>query len=508
MRRLFVFLLICSAGLQTAMAQRITYSEYNKKDGRDTHFEILGRFDSSYLVYKIINRKHFITGYDQKMRIAQHKQLDFLDEKTFNVDFINYNNFLYLIYQFQRNNVVYCKAVKMNERCELLSEPVVLDTTRVGFFADNKIYSVAYSENKEKILIYKRQVKNDWLTIATRLFDKDMNQLDSTRQLIKYDDRRDFFSELVLDNDGSFLFARGTGKSRRQRNNSIHVSLHKPGMDTFRVYRIDLNDQYVNEVNIKADNLNRYYLVNACYEPKKGDYVEGLFTALIDMNGEKPVRAVFNPFSDSLRLLLNPSDKSRFAFENLNIRYTVLKKKGGFVLAAEEYYTENIYNNIWNRNYRFYNNFYSGTANDFFINNPYYYYGYRPWSLGNRDMNTRYYYNDIIILILDSALRLQWNNVIHKKQYDVDTENFLSFSTFNAGSEIRFLFIDKDNQKQIISNHALQPDGQINRYPTVRSTEMGYGFMPRLAKQVGARQVIIPYVYLGYISFAKIDFPD
>ena len=78
----------------------------------------------------------------------------------------------------------------------------------------------------------------------------------------------------------------------------------------------------------------------------------------------------------------------------------------------------------------------------------------------------------------------------------------------NAGGEVRFLFLDKDNQKQIISNHALQPGGQIKRYPTIRSNELGYGFMPRLAKQVGARQVIIPYVYLGYIAFARIDFND
>jgi hypothetical protein len=29
--------------------------------------------------------------------------------------------------------------------------------------------------------------------------------------------------------------------------------------------------------------------------------------------------------------------------------------------------------------------------------------------------------------------------------------------------------------------------------------------MPRLAKQVGAAQMIIPFVYLGKIGFAKIE---
>ena len=38
-------------------------------------------------------------------------------------------NYYYIIYQYQKNNVVFCNAVKMNAAGERLSEPVVLDTT-------------------------------------------------------------------------------------------------------------------------------------------------------------------------------------------------------------------------------------------------------------------------------------------------------------------------------------------------------------------------------------------
>ena len=59
-------------------------------------------------------------------------------------------------------------------------------------------------------------------------------------------------------------------------------------------------------------------------------------------------------------------DKSSLSFDNLTIRNIILKRKGGFVIAAEDYFTETMYNNNWNRNYMFYNNYYSGTANDYF----------------------------------------------------------------------------------------------------------------------------------------------
>ena len=36
-----------------------------QKEGRDTYFEILGKFDTSVLVYKMVSRKHYITRYDQ-----------------------------------------------------------------------------------------------------------------------------------------------------------------------------------------------------------------------------------------------------------------------------------------------------------------------------------------------------------------------------------------------------------------------------------------------------------
>lgn len=508
MRILLFFVLLLSFVSQDSVAQRITYSEYNKKEGREINFEILGRFDTSVLVYKKIGRKHFVTRYDQQMQIADHSQLDFLDEKTFNLDFISYPDYYYIIYQYQKNYVVYCNAVKMSPSGKPLADPMFLDSTRISFFADNKIYSLSFSENKQRILVYKRQVKNDQLSVAARLFDQDFHQLDSTRKVMKYDDRGDFYSDLVVANNGDFLFARGTWKSNREKINTLHILLHKPGLDTFRFYQISLGQQYVNEVAIRADNLNANYYLNAFYSERKNRYVEGLFTAIVDMNGTKAVQAVFNPISDSLRKIINPGDRSSMSFDNLAIRNIILKKKGGFVVTAEDYFTETFNNNIWNRNYSFYNNFYSGTANDYFLNNPYYYYGYRPWNQSARDITVRYYCNDILVMSLDSSLKLQWNNIIHKSQYDVDSENFLSFSLMNSGGEVHFLFIDRDNQRQIISNHALQSNGEIKRYPTIRSNEFGYGFMPRLAKQISARSVIVPYVYMNYIAFARIDFYD
>ena len=74
-----------------------------------------------------------------------------------------------------------------------------------------------------------------------------------------------------------------------------------------------------------------------------------------------------------------------------------------------------------------------------------------------------------------------------------------------SGNEIHFLF-NEDRKYHIVSDQAIAADGTIKRYPTLKSQQKGYEFMPSLSKQVGPGQMIIPCVYHSNICFAKVDF--
>lgn len=501
--RFFLFLLVFQPF--TGSAQTMTYTEYNKKDSRDMFFEVIGKFNGNFLIYKNITRKHSITKYDANMKVLTQSDLDFVPDRTINVDFVAYPDYLFIIYQYQKNGIVYCDAARIDADGNKVGEPRQLDTTKIGFFADNKIYSTTYSEDKQKILLYKRHIKNDNITIATKLFDNGLNQIDSSRQFLRYDERREAYSELSVANNGSFLFSKETRKSSWDNASSLDVVVKKQQSDTFIYHNISLQKKFVEEVSIKIDNLNRNFLVNSFYYGTRRGSVEGLFTAMLDMDGKDPIKGAFNRFSDSLRIKINSSEQYKFVFDNLSPRNIIIKKNGGFIIVAEDFYTETLNsNNAWNRNY-WNNTLPYSNYNDYFLSNPYYY-GYRPFNSFNRDISTRFYYDDIVIASIDSSLNLVWNDIIHKKQYDVDNDNFLSYSLMNVGGELHFLFIDKDKQKEIISNHSVSPSGEIKRYPTLKSNERGYTFMPKLGKQVGARQMIIPYIYLNRIGFAKVDF--
>ena len=208
-------------------------------------------------------------------------------------------------------------------------------------------------------------------------------------------------------------------------------------------------------------------------------------------------------FDDSIRTKLSDKTNWRTAFNDFAFRNIILKKDGGFLLTTEEYYTQSRSNRYNSRDY-FYNPYFY-TPGYYSFQRDYYGYYYRdPYRSSNQDII--YNYNDVLIFSFSNNLKPEWNNIINKKQSDLETDNFLSFSTLNMGAEIHYLFLQKDKNKQLLSDHALQPDGQIKRYPTIKSGEAGYDFMPRLAKQVGARQIIVPCLLHGTIAFAKIDF--
>ena len=146
------------------------------------------------------------------------------------------------------------------------------------------------------------------------------------------------------------------------------------------------------------------------------------------------------------------------------------------------------------------------TNTDYYYTNPSYDGFYRPLSSFSGLQNVRYYYDNILVLSIDSSMAMQWTTIIPKKQSDDDNDNFLSFSTMNVGSEIHFIYVEEERNKQIISNQSIFPGGQVKRYPTLKSREAGFEFMPRLAKQVGYREIIVPCVYRTNIAFAKVDF--
>jgi hypothetical protein len=508
MKRFAIIFFLIAALPLAPFCQKVIYSDFEQDDNRDINFEIIGKMKGQLLVYKNIRRwQHKINVFADDMKIKETVKLDFVSDKTFNIDFVAYPDYFWTIYQYQKKNTLYCMAAKLDANAKLIGEPIQIDTTQVNFLSDNKIYSTIFSEDKQKIMVFKMPKKNDRYSLVTMLFNADMKLLrERTRQDIELDERRDNYSNFMIDNDGDLVFTKDIRSAYRDNSGTLILYRKPVASDTFTSTKIEIGKNYIDEARLKVDNLNKRYVLNTFYYRKNRGSIDGMYTYIWNKAADSADVQSFIMIDDEVRLAAKRSGQLRFALDDYFIRNVFTKKDGGFLITAEDYSIQRTGNaNGFNRWDNFNNPFYGGQfyGNSFYYYNPYNGF-YRPFnSFGNQ--GTRYFYSNILLLSFDKNAALQWSRTIQKEQFDDDNDNFLSFSTFNSGGEIHFLFNDDKNRNQIIANHSVTGTGSVTRNPTLKSQERGYRFMPKLSKQVGAGQLIIPCEYRGYICFARIE---
>lgn len=488
-------------------AQKITYSEIQSKDKSSMSFNIIGKVRDNYLIYKNPSGKHIISVYATNMKLIDQIELTDIPERVINMDCIRYANGAFLIFQHQKGSVVYCKALKIDAFGKKMNDIVLLDTAQIGYFTENTIYSAIHSEDRSKICLYRRRWKNDVFRLQAKITDTSLKVVDSFSFSKMENERKSNFSEISIDNRGNIIFV---GEQREHQGDNVSELrfFHRvPQSKQMKMMDLDLQGNFLLGAVLKVDNRNNNYLINSFYLDEKEDIAKGLFSSAVNAENIELVRPAFLPFSEELINSLQSSDDSRAEYENFSSDQILLKKDGSFILISEDAYTmTGNTNNGWNRT-SLWDRQQILNSTDNFLYNPFYF-GYRPLSNFDGRSSTKFIYKDIVVIGVDSSLNLEWNAGIKKNQYDVDNDNSLSFSFFNAGGEIHFFFIDKDSEKDIVSHQAISSDGLNKRYPTLRGNELGYEFMPRFAKQVGARTMLIPYLYMSKIGFARIELND
>ncbi len=505
MKNIVIFFLL-SFPLTQVFSQQITYTQPESQDVRNIDFEIIGKIHGNFLVYKNNRSRYAVSVYDNRMDLKQRVDLDFMPDKTLNVDFVAYPDFAYLIYQFQKRSVLYCMAAKIDGEGNLINKPIELDTTYISFFADNKIYSSINSEDKSKIMIYKIQKKSDKYNFTTLLFNDSLQLLHKSRIETSYDEHRDVFSDFFVDNDGNFVFAKATKSSSKDYLEDAYLITKAPESDAFDSKKLNLSGRYLDEIKLKVDNVNHHYLINSLYYYKKRGNVEGLYTAVWNERPDELISENFAELNDTIRALAKTEGGLKYAFNNFFIKDVILKNDGGFILAAEDHSTQSRGNPFNRFDYLYGSPFYSSYYNPYYFYSPSTYWygsGYRGFY---NNSQVRYYYDNIVVLNLDNKGKLIWSNVVHKSQFDDNTDNFLSYNTMITGGELHFLFNELERRTQLINDQSISPDGKVTRYPPLHSLDRGYEFMPRYAKQVSSTQIIVPCSYRNYICFAKIEF--
>jgi hypothetical protein len=294
-------------------------------------------------------------------------------------------------------------AVKLDANGKNLTEPITIDTTIIGNFSDEKIYSVIASEDKSQIMAFRINTKNERrYQFKTLLFDKELNLKHSTQQLgLNMNDRNDFLTDFDIDNNGNMVFGRGIRVGSNDNITKFFLLLKAANTDSFHTRELVLNNYSLDEVKLKIDNYNNRYLFTGFYYPGRKTVIEGVANAIFDKAADNWVVQNTVPFDAQLREDNRGPNTAKNAFNDFYIHDITIRSDGAFLMNAESNYTTSRGSMTYNR----WNMF-----NPFAPPLGYYSWGgmgwgspwglRSPWSYGGNDI-TRYHAENIIILAFD-----------------------------------------------------------------------------------------------------------
>jgi hypothetical protein len=489
----------------SAKAQQIVYSESEREDNRRLKFEVIGKVNGQYLIYKNNHNKNWISILDEKMQSVGKTDLDFLpsDELIINIDFFAYPDRVLMVYQYEKRNVVYCMAAVLDPTGASLKLPIQLDSTHLSFTNTRQLYAAIASEDKKKIAVFKVNNKNKslfWLSL--QVYNDQLELLKKSSIPIAMEERRDELGDFVLNNEGDLFFP----KMAKKYNESITEAsiLCKPfTADSLVQQLLNFEGVQLDEIKMKVDNANQRVLLASLYTQEKRGNIDGYYFSAWDNKASKLSLEKTIAFTNELRQDARNTNTARSAFNDFFIKNIITRKDGGFILVSESYYTTSR-NSTWNR----WDNGYIS---------PYYssgLYGYNSLYNNRLLMNSRtgpnqqprYHADNILVQSFGPTGQSEWSNIIVKAQFDDESEDLISYFLMNTGGQLHFLYSQDERRDQLLVDFTIKPGGEINQSPLLKNLDKGYEFMPALSKQVSSRQLLMPCLYRNYICFAKFEF--
>ncbi len=503
--------LLLLGNISNTQAQQITYTDLSNAESIRTEFEIIGKVGDRVLVFKNDRSERKITVYNQDLRLIENVPLEYLGQKWINVDFIPYPDHVWMVYQYQEKNVVYCMGVKLDKEAKRLTDPLLIDTSRIGWSADNKIYSTIYSDNKQQIMVFKintRGSKNYLYTIMR--FNADMQMEEKQDIELVTEDRNQQFTEFLVDNYGNLVFGKFRKRNANDQIKDFDLMVKYKDQDYFHSFTMKIDGVIFDEVNMKVDNTNKKYLLSSFYTRQRRGNVEGLFVNIFDFDKKAFVYSDTKALNDEVRQSAKAEGNNlRVVFNDFYINNVIIRRDGGFVLITESMYTSNTYNGLNRWDMYGWGGYMRGMYGyPYSMYNPWYYNpwygGYGRYNYFNRDQ--RFHAENISIFSFDASGGLEWNSVVKKSQYGDNNDNQLGYLIMNTGGQLHFLHNTHQRRNVLLADASLAPDGEVTTYPTLRNLQKNVSFMPKFGKQISANVVIIPCQYRNSLMFAKVEF--
>lgn len=488
MKNLFcaICTLIFIVSHELSWGQKVVYSEEQKFNINNDFFQVLGKSGNRYYTFRSNSLGNFLDAYNENMEAVAIVNLDFLPPKHFAIDFTIRNNDISVVYQVQKQNFTFQYAAHLDMYGKLISQPKIIDSiANKDFFGRKNVqrfYNVT-SDNKEVLAAYAiiKKDKKAFLNVTT--FKPNLETIGNTSVLLQ-SDKEIFPQDFILTREGVLVFSSYEyGNDINLFNTTVDLFFVDPLQGSIAKQPIALNGHFVNGINFKVDTKNNDIRLGGFYSSKKNGNTEGFFYCRLPQANDRNEEIKFIPIDESIR---NKADvkKKKSAMNDYDVKDVIVKNDGGMILIAENYFETTRAGSP------------SVGFGGFYSMNSY------------GRMIREFTYGDILVISFDKEGTIQWSEYLRKNQFSTNDEGFYSsYVLLNSGANLVFVYNENLSvNKQTISVNAINAKGD-NMVERIHGNEdKNFTWVPRLGKQTGALELIVPCLKSKGLSFAKISF--
>lgn len=479
------FLLFSTAYSQ---AQNIIKSYPDKVSSRFSDYEIIGKNDIGLVVHYFGTNESELVTYDDKMRIANRKELPFKGRAAVLENLILLKDKILVFYSTNSESHQYFKLKILDEKLIIPNETVVLDSIPLVNIGKGKAFYVKTSPDKSKILAF-NMVKS-----KTSYFVRFTILSDSIRIL-----NRNVFSainpdlaslkSIKINNDGNVIAVVGEENGGDDYNIFKYTSFSfNRTSNTIGEQAVQYQDYVYKNLITEVSNKTGLGYLSLCYRHTKNKSDVGILYQIIDLKTNKLLLNTRMPFNEELLLKAQSNEFKTWQDKAMMIKpkRIIPRSDSGFVLITEAEYKTTRTERITDNNFGYYNS--------------------TPYTPAVRYVDQNHFY-DISVFSINPDGNLDWQTNMPKSQVSENDEGYYSsFAFFEANNVLKFLYNEDFYNIGNFVEYNVNPNGLTKRQSIMNSEKQSLVMVPLKAKQLDGHTVVIPSEQKRTLQFVLFQY--
>ena len=515
MKRLSHILLLCLFGLRVC-SQELFYSPAESGVDNLLKYEAIGRVGKNILIYREIKNQHLVSIFDNSMNLVRKVELTILPKDVLGIEFVNTGNTVVLIFQYMVKSKLFVAATNIDDDLKMVEEPKLLDSLLIEDINEFPLFQVITNPVKSLFMLtYLQESEETFSRLSTAMYQQNLKLVEKSKLLISTPNGSDKLNQFQLDNDGNLVFLRNVLNEESYSLVRSDILVKPKGIDEVKNATIQFNKIGIKDLKIAIDNKNNRVVAASIFTGGKRGYAQGIFSIVVDLRTGNVANWHQEFFSDSLRkeIKVRHTPDARI-FDDYFLDVIIPYSNGGFALLMEYRTTEGSRGTIVDSRSLYKSDplpsriVYNGnnTEGSLFsvIRTP-----YQTFQMPVESSPRSYIRNtggNMLMFSFDNESVLKDIQLLRKSQEEYKTAHMLSYAILNSGSEIRFLYNEKEKPEMNLRTASFVPGERVKRNPAVKGAIPNMRFLPRYATQISANECIIPCVKTNYGSFARIAF--